>query len=364
MKKKVLFLTNIPSPYRVDFFNELGKSCDLTVLFEKNSSDERDSSWKNFSFENFNGVFLKGKSAGVDMAFCPSVTKYISKDYDCVFVTDFLSPTGMLAIEYMRRKKIEYYLESDGGFARAEQGLKSKIKTHFIKGAKGYFSTSVEHDKYYLQYGADEDKLIRYPFSSVRESDIIPSPISAEEKQRLRIKLGINEKKVVLAAGQFIPRKGFDVLLKAMADIPKDIGVYFVGGKPGAEYLEIVNELKLDNAHFIGFKERAELSDYYKSADLFVLPTREDIWGLVVNEALAYGLPVVTTNKCLAGVEIIKDGLNGFVVEADNVSELAEALNHCYERRSSFSSNCIASAKEYTIEKMAQKHLELMEASK
>ena len=48
--KKILWLTNIPSPYRVAFFNELGKQCSLTVLFEKASSDVRDDDWKNYSF--------------------------------------------------------------------------------------------------------------------------------------------------------------------------------------------------------------------------------------------------------------------------------------------------------------------------
>ena len=57
---KVLFITNVPSPYRVEFFNELGKYLNLTVIFEKSTSDERDSSWNNYAFENFEGIVLKG----------------------------------------------------------------------------------------------------------------------------------------------------------------------------------------------------------------------------------------------------------------------------------------------------------------
>ena len=55
---KILVLTNIPSPYRVDFFNEWGKYCDLTVAFEKEASDERDNSWKKYQFTHFKGVLL------------------------------------------------------------------------------------------------------------------------------------------------------------------------------------------------------------------------------------------------------------------------------------------------------------------
>ena len=62
---KLLFLSNVPSPYRVDFFNELGKYCDLTVLFEKTTSDERDESWKKYQFNTFRGIFLRGKTISV-----------------------------------------------------------------------------------------------------------------------------------------------------------------------------------------------------------------------------------------------------------------------------------------------------------
>lgn len=54
---KILWLTNIPSPYRVKFFNELGTKCDLTVVFEKRSSSERDESWKKFKTDNFKTIF-------------------------------------------------------------------------------------------------------------------------------------------------------------------------------------------------------------------------------------------------------------------------------------------------------------------
>ena len=111
---KVLFITNIPSPYRVDFFNALGKQCDLTVIFERRASAERDASWRNYGVESFTPIVLRGMQWGADAAFCPGICKYLKKGwYDHVIVSDFTSPTGMLAISHMRRKKIPYWLESD-----------------------------------------------------------------------------------------------------------------------------------------------------------------------------------------------------------------------------------------------------------
>ena len=85
----------------------------------------------------------------------------------------------------------------------------------------------------------------------------------------------------------------------------------------------------------------------------FVLPTREDVWGLVVGEAMAKGLPVITTNKCLAGLEMIRDGENGFVVAVENVQELADKILFLYENPQiciEMSKNNIAVMREYTIE--------------
>ena len=71
MKKlKVLFLTNIPSPYRVDFFNELGKFCDLTVTFEGRTATDRNKKWKSDTFKEFKGYFLKGIRTGSDHFLC------------------------------------------------------------------------------------------------------------------------------------------------------------------------------------------------------------------------------------------------------------------------------------------------------
>ncbi len=356
---KVLFLTNIPSPYRVDFFNELGKYCSLTVLFEKGFSDERDVSWKNYSFENFKGVFLKGKSIKTDSALCFDVIKHLKQNsYDKVVCTNFSTPTGMLAINYMRAKKIPYYLESDGGFAKNGKGFKEKLKKHFIKGAKGYFSTASEHDKYYLAYGATPDKLIRYPFTALKEQDVLKTLPKSEEKEALKKELFLKEEKIILSVGRFIYGKGFDVLINAAKNIPSNCGVYMVGGKPPIEYIEQKEKLGLQNVYFVDFKLKDELQKYYKAADVFVLPTRKDVWGLVINEAMAAGLPVITTNTCGAGVELIENGKNGFIVPAGSVEDLANAINKALTQPE-MGQNSLDKIKNYTIEQMAKRHIEI-----
>lgn len=362
---KVLFLTNIPSPYRVDFFNEFGKYCDLTVLFERKKSTERDESWNFYKFNTFRGIFLNGKGISADKAFCIDVIKFLNdKSYDNIICSTFADPTGMLAIQYMKLHHISYYLECDGGFAKSGKGLKEQLKRYFIKGAKGYFSTGHLCDLYYRQYGADITKIYRYPFSSLHKSNLQKTCISNKEKDQLRKKLEVKEKYMVLTVGQFIYRKGFDVLLKAMRFISDDVGVYFVGGSPIKEYIQIQKRYNLKNAHFISFKNKEKLAEYFKAADLFAFPTREDIWGLVVQEAMAYGLPVVSTDRCAAALELIQNEKNGYIVPVENDKLLADCIMTIVndeDRRHKFGVNSLSIIQEYTIEQMVKKHLLILE---
>ncbi len=359
---KVLWLTNIPSPYRVDFFNELGKKCELTVLFEKGYSSERDDAWKNYKFENFEGIILGGISVGVAETLGFSVLKHLKKNkYDHIVVTNYFDFTGMLAVLWMRLKGMRYSVEGDGAFVGTGKGLKEKLKKFVISKALYCFSTCEEHDKYYLAYGAKESRIIRYPFSSVKAEELVEQPLSISEKSEIKSKFGISEKKVILAVGQFIPRKGFDTLLKAAKQIPNDSAVYIVGGEPTQEYIGLKETLDLSNVHFVGFKNKIELLEYYKAADLFVHPTREDIWGLVINEAMACGLPVVTTDRCNAGLEMISD--ERCVISPESPEELSNAI--CRILNDSNYANMLAAenlaaASKFTVEEMAKQHIEIL----
>lgn len=359
---KVLWLTNIPSPYRIDFFNELGKYCDLTVLFEKRASSERDDSWKKFNTEHFKPIFLSGKSIGVAEAICLGVTRYLKKgEYDRIIITNFSDPTGMLAIAALRLKKIPYSIESDGGFAGTGKGMKEKVKKLLLSKADMYFSTAKEHDNYYMTYGAKAEQIIRYPFTSLHQKDILEKPVSVEEKMKIRKKLGMLEDHIVLAVGRFIHGKGYDILLHALTEINSDVGCYIVGGRAPQEYVDMVNSLNLTNVHFIDFKLKEELAEYYMAADVFVHPTRGDVWGLVINEAMAKGLPVVTTDKCIAGLEMICESQNGYIVKPEDVSATAQAIKSCIEKKNEMCAKSLQVARRYTIEAMSQRHMEEFE---
>ncbi len=361
---KLLFLTNVPSPYRVDFFNELGKLCDLTVVFEKKTSDERDKSWQNYRFESFKGIFLKGISVRTDAALCFGVIKHVKNgNFDKIICTNFSSPTGMLAINYMKRKGIDYWLECDGATAKDGRGFKEKLKTYLITGAAGYYSTSESSDEYYKAYGAPEERIHRYPFTSLRDCDILPSLPAKEAKEALRKKLNITEDNVMVSVGRFSYMggygKGYDTIIKSACKLP-NAGIYIIGGEPTEEFLKMQQEFGAQNVHFLPHKSKEELKEYYMASDVFTLMSRGEAWGLVVNEAMAMGLPVITTDKCVAGLELVEHGANGFIVGSEDLDSFtvhAKQLLNNKELCLSMGQKSLEKIKKYTIEEMARSHV-------
>ena len=363
--KRVLFLTVYASPYRVHFFDELGKEAEVTVLFSDRCEDihHRDAQWFEKGQGGFRAVQLKSAFRIAGETVCPDVCRWLSRDYDAIIVGGYSSPTAILAMLWMRLRGIPFTMEVDGGLIRQESRYKLAFKRFLVRLADRWLSTGRHTTEYLVHYGARREKTTEYPFSSLYESDILPCVVSQAEKQALRRRLDIPEKRMLLAIGQFIPRKGFDVLLGAAQNMDPETGIYIVGGEATPEYLAMRQEMGLEHVHFLGFRPKERLAELYKAADVFVLPTREDIWGLVINEAMAYGLPVVTTDRCVAGLELVENGVNGYLVPVDDPdslrARLTEILASDTEKMGSAS---LEKIRDYTIENMAKAHVAFLRA--
>ena len=184
------------------------------------------------------------------------------------------------------------------------------------------------------------------------------------EENRKRIKeyskyvLGIHYDKMIIAVGQFIHRKGFDILMKAAANFSDNIGVYIVGGEPNDEYLQLQKNLALENVHFVGFKTKHELSLYYQAADCTAFPTREDIWGLITNESMAHGVPVVATQRCVSALEMVDDYINGFIIPVDDSTELYKKIIDALSLK--VYKKTLDTAMRFTIQSMVEAHINII----
>ena len=360
---RVLYLTNYAAPYKVQFFDRMGKYVDLTVLFAGAEEQQvRSAAWFVEGDGGFEKVFLNKKAGSLaGEHLCLDVIHWLRKGYDKIIIGGYSSPTAMLAMAWLRLHRIPFYMSVDGGLIREESAAKYRFKKLLVTAASEWLSSGKYTTDFLVHYGAKQEHIHEYPFSSLLEQDIADKPVKEAEKEKLRAELGIEEPKMVLSVGQFIHRKAFDILIRAAASLDADTGIYIVGGEPTEEYLQMVRDLNLKNVHFVGFAKKERLALYYKAADLFALPTREDIWGLVIGEAMAYGLPVITTDRCVAGLELVENGVSGCIIPVEDVPALSESI------AAVFAGGCrkmgeaaLNRIRPYTIENMVEAHIRIL----
>lgn len=363
MALKVLLISNIPSPYFVNYADELGKYVDLTVLFELKSADDRDNKWQGaLSNKNFNFIFLNAKRKTAESGLSFKVKKYLkNKSYNRIIIANPTTPTGIVALLYCRRHKIPFIIQSEGGFQGSGKGFKEKFKKHIMEKADMYLTGMGGDNDYFLKYGATKEKLKPYHFTSSYAKDIDDKVLTQKEKQILKKELGIIKDKMILYVGQFIHRKGIDILLKAFKGLDDDACLYLIGGAMTDEYNKIIEANSIKNVVAINFLSKDELRKYYQAADVFAMTTREDTWGLVVNEAMEHGLPVITTNKCIAGQYLIENGVNGYLIESENITQanaLMKTLLDNQNLREIIANNNLNKIKSHTLENMAKQIFE------
>lgn len=367
---KVLFITNYPVPYRIQFFNKLNELVELTAVFESKLASDRNAGWLSSINVNYKSIFLNENDDINLKQSVKTVMDLISANsFDYIIIGNYATPIERKLISKFKAKKIPYVFSSDGGFKKNDNFLKKFIKKYYVKGADLYFSSSEKTDEYLECYGAPKNLIHRYHFTSISESDVQKYLISKNEKNNLRKELGMTEEKIVLGVGSFIRRKGWDLLLNSITDT--SIGYYVVGGEITEEYKELVERKRLNNVHFISFKQKEEEDKYYKAADVFVLPTREDIWGLVINEAMAFGLPVVSTDSCNAAIAMVHNGENGYVIKnidsEEGIKNLNEKILEILSNEDAivnYGKKSLEVVKEFTIEQMAKDYFDILSNAK
>lgn len=359
----VLFITNFPSPYKVDFYEELSKYMNLTVLYSDKIENQttRSKEWFSQGTGRYRTVQLERQVASVlNENLCLDVIPWLKKPYDRIVVCGYSSPTAMLAMAYLRLKKIPFFLQVDGGLIRPDSRLKYLYKKLLVSSGSYWLSSGSCTTDYLVHYGAIREKTFEYPFSSLWERELLREIPTEQTKEALREKLGLTEQKIVLYVGRFDPKKGMDDLLHVSGRLLPEIGVYFVGGEPSEEHLRWCREQNLSHVHFVGFTRKEALAEYYQAADVLVLPTKSDVWGLVVNEAMSFGLPVITTDQCVAGMELVEDGVNGYLVPVDDSDALVEKINFLFRQDyRQMGRAALERVRPYTIENMAKAHVEI-----
>jgi len=179
-----------------------------------------------------------------------------------------------------------------------------------------------------------------------------------------RAMFNLNEDDTIfLFVGRIVKEKNLEILIKAAKKINKEIpnAKFIIAGKGPEEnyYKELVIREGVDNLFkFLGFVPDSKIYSLYKSADVFIFPSKFETQGLSGIEAMASGLPVVGADY-LAISEVIQNDYNGLLFDPDNVDDLIEKVIMCVSKKKSYSKNAIESAQKYSIENTTNKLLEI-----
>ena len=347
--KSILYISNIEVPYRTKFFNEIAEKTDLTVLYEREKSSNRDEKWTKAVKSIYKIIYLKGINGRTESSFNLKIIKYVfSKKYNEVVIGCYNSPSQILAMLMMRLFHRKYILNIDGEYYFDDDGFKGKLKRFLLKGADKYFVAGNIPCKEMKKYISSK-KIFKYNFSSLTAKEIMDN---AKNKN-------INRNNEIVVIGQYFDYKGLDIAL-ACAAKNKRFNYKFIGSGYRSNLLqEKINTMNLKNVKVIPFLQSEELKGEYQNCFAVLLPSKKECWGLVINEAASFGTPIVSTYGSGAAREFLEEKYPQFLAKPNDPDSLYDALNNLvnYDKIEEYKEYLIEKSKEYTIEENGEAFL-------
>ena len=340
MKKyKIALITNIPSPYRIPLFERLAEKIDIFIYFM--ASSERKRGWKPKVYQGFTykilpdfAIGFRNKAMQESFSFHTNPTlafELLKRPYNVMIIGGFASLSCYTAFLFskIKRKPVILWI---GNTLQDEPSTLRKIALPLIKllmkfsNAFGVYGTKSK--EYVMSFGIPAEKI--FVAVNVGNVDFFmkESERLKRQKEAIKRRLEIKSNKVILYVGQLIERKGVKYLVEAFSKLKgeeKGAGLVLVGDGPQRE--ELMRRCQgVEDIHVTRIIQPEDLPPYYAIADVFVLPSLYDRFGIVVSEAMASGLPIIATEKVGASADLIRDGVNGYVVKDGDVDGLYEAL--------------------------------------
>lgn len=364
MSRRVLLLTNVPAPYRIPVFEALGEMVELSVFFCQ--ADDPDRLWE-VDTESERVAYRALAASMIDlggrlqMVRNPELSGLLSESpYDFYLAGEnFLNaPSVLTTWRAARRRDRPFLLWSESVDTPFASGtLPSNLYRRWLYARTDAFLAYGEMAQRFLERrGAPSERIVR-GLQVVPPAQIPPPKTIDEPLPGLAPAGGAT----ILFVGYLTERKGVGDLIDAFAMVAgKDDRLLVLGSGPAAESLEMraANDPRI---LFPGYVDTQLRSDYLHAADLLVLPTLHDPWGLVVNEAMACGLPVIVSDA--AGASELIDG-NGVVVPAGEPAALAralETLTSSPEVRARMGRRSRAIIANYTVERAAHAFVEALD---
>ncbi len=330
----IFIVTNMIAPYRIPLFNHLANKLPFKLFISFFTPIEKNRKWTipydeiQFKYKILPGVSIT--YGNYNLHFRLSLLKYLMLQKPLLVIISGFSLQTLITMFYahLRRKPYIIWSEATSHSERNRSLLRVIFRKLLMKKAMSFIAVSTDAKEYFQRLGASPKQI----FIALQTTDVdgfcTKCNLFRKNKEIYKEKLGLKGTKIILYSGQLIKRKGVIYLLRAFLKVSKkysNLAVLIVGDGPK------LNDLKLfcmkhhisDRVIFTGFVQPQWLPKYYAISDLYVFPSLCDTFGVVINEAIAAGLPIVCSKYAGAARDLVKDGGNGYIINPHDVDTLA-----------------------------------------
>ncbi len=364
---KIFYLTGLLSPYRIEWMNALSKENDIFAYYISSDEKTREKDWLNSQEPCFSTKKAARSKLLRELPARSFLSEALSGGFDIYIIDGYSSLIKLKTISTLLKNHKKVFINIDGIDIWREKTkadiIKDAVKRWVFRSGAYFLCGSEIAQRTVIKGGAEEDKVFVHPFTSLHKEDIILPNQKSTLQKKYKEKLNLSGKKVALAVGRFIQLKKYDVLIKAWKDMPDNCVLYIIGGGEEKEsYERLIKESGVKNIVLMDFMLPEKLSEYFCAADMFVHPSSTETWGLVINEAMAKGCPVISTDRCVAAIELITDGENGFIIKVGDVEQLRKKMcevlfNDLF--REKMMNNAVKTIEPFTYENLADTHLRI-----
>ncbi len=331
---RVLILSEIPTPYRLPLYERLAARPDLDVQIVFCAAAEPDRPWQldeqlaRVPHRVLPGIAprIRTRTNTFVYEINPSVVRILARGrWDALVIGGYAVFAEQAAIAYARLRRIPYLLHSESHLGKPRAALlraaKRAVLPHVVGGATAGLAVGSAAARYLAAYGIPPERIRIVPNTIDVAGFSARAEAARGQDGRVRHERGLPDG-YVLFAGRLVEAKGVPELIQARRLLGRQAPALVVAGE-GPLAAELEGE---PGVHMLGFQDENRLIELYALADATVVPSRVEPWGVVVNEALACGSPVIASDAVGAVEDLIVDGVNGRVFPAGVASALADAL--------------------------------------
>ena len=238
-------------------------------------------------------------------------------------------------------KRIPVLFRGDSTLLNEQTLLRKVLRKQFLRFVYRHIDKVLyvgsANKAYYKEYGVKKQQLVFAPHAIDIDRFASDNIHLAKEAREWKEQLGIPGCSIIiLFAGKLELVKNPGLLISAFGSLNLENFHLVIAGNGGLE-----NELKLiskhnNHIHFIPFQNQSLMPALYRLADVFVLPSISETWGLAVNEAMACGKAVLVSNKCGCAQDLVQSGINGYVFESTNKEDLVKKMKQLNLEKAAF----------------------------